>query len=167
MPARHGRYGWIRMSSNTAVVSTPAWWLVTARPMFAAEALESDTSPRRRQMTRSVEYHVLNALMPDDGLSDRRMRSQTGAEPPMITTFALDPPVALRYCIAIPFPGVTTASACVEAAVRTSRIITPALAHASVLPIRRTRAVICRLLPSAADRNRKLSLVPQISVPDA
>src|SRR5688572_13162809 len=68
------------------------------------------------------------------------MRTHAGAVPTTLVC-ALVPPALARYCIDTPLPGVTTVIACCAFASSVSRTMTPALAHACVLVMLRTRAV--------------------------
>src|SRR3989440_3829749 len=95
-----------------------------------------------RQVAPSADHHASMSPAALDVGSTCRTRSQIGADPLNCAALALAPPVAARYWNAMPFDGDTIASACLEFASSDSRIITPALAQASVLPSVRTRAVI-------------------------
>src|SRR5581483_1675309 len=79
----------------------------------------------------------------------------------------LSPPVATRRWNATPFPDVTATSACRDPGVSVSRIMTPALAHGSVLCTPVTRTTICPSPVSGTHTYWKASAVAQMSVPDA
>src|SRR5438105_8179156 len=118
------------------------------------------------QVAPSADHHASISPAALDLGSTCRTRSQIGADPLNCAALALAPPVAARYWNAMPLEGDTIASACFEFASSVSRIITPAFAQTSVLPIERTRAVIISCGSSTVAKKKKLSLIPQMSAPE-
>src|SRR5205809_749236 len=101
------------MSSKAAVALTDGSWLVNAMPKYTVDDMLTVVVPTVVQLTPSADHWPVNVL------PLRISRTQPGAEPGMMLTLALVPPMAARYCIATPLPGVTTRSTCLDCAAST------------------------------------------------
>src|ERR1700676_3510795 len=94
------------------------------------------------------------------------MRTQYGAATFGPWVLRLLAPVVARDWMTAPLPGVIATKALVEPAVRVSRNITPALAHALVLLWLTTRAVIEPSPVRRSETNWNASAVFQMSAPE-
>ena len=88
------------------------------------------------QLTPSAERDAVNVF------PLRLTFTQTGTAMPVLVVLVLVPPVDVLRWKETPLEGVPTTIAWVELALRLSRIITPAFAHAFVLVRLPTRAMI-------------------------
>jgi hypothetical protein len=125
--------------SSTAVQRTASLWLVRASPTKTPAVIEIVSEPTTVQFTPSGELDAVNVD------PERTRRTQYGATTPAPGVCVVPPPVEARRWNARPFNGVSTIIACLDAAERVSRIITPPLAQASVFWMLPTRAT---MLPS-------------------
>src|SRR5581483_3064489 len=153
--------GIIDTLSSVSVPSTVLLWLVAARPTNAADAIGIVSMPTSDHAAPSGELYAKKS----EPL--RTSRTQYGAATAGPDVCVLSPPVATRRWNATPFPDVTATSACRDPGVSVSRIMTPALAHGSVLCTPVTRATICPSPVSGTHTYWKASAVAQMSVPDA
>src|SRR5262245_12625400 len=124
--------------SNTAVVWTPRWWLVTARPMSASDWIAGEACARCSQFEPSLDVQA-STVVPVR-VSFSQIGNAVGERPP---THCVSAPVAGRVRTSTRLDGVTSTMTCAADGSSDSRIMMPTFANGCVFSRLSTRTIIC------------------------